>query len=98
MLNGIKRNIPGISNYSLRLNNKENEFTQILSADNKVAFNITKYLYDSSTIYLQRKYEIYQIYCRLYEKSYRGLEGKNGEGCDANTVLNSEITKGSESV
>lgn len=27
--------------------------------------------------------------CRLYEKSYRGLEGNIGEGCDANT----EITK-----
>lgn len=98
VLNGIKRNIPGIANYSLHLNNKGNEFTKVLSAYHKVAFNITKYLYSDSTIYLQRKYEIYQIYCRLYEKSYRGLEGKNGEGCDANTVLNSEITKGSESV
>lgn len=40
----------------------------------------------------------YKEYCRLYEKSYRGLEGKNGEGCDANTVLNSEISQGFESV
>lgn len=59
---------------------------------------ITSYLYNNSIISLQRKYEKYLEYCRLYEKSYRGLEGKNGEGCDANTVLNSEISKGSESV
>lgn len=98
MLEGIKRNVPGIFNYSLHLNNKENTFTYVLSADNKVAFNVTQYLYSNSTIYLQRKYETYQIYCRLYEKSYRGLENKNGEPCDGNTVLNSEIAQGSESV
>lgn len=62
------------------------------------AFKIAKYLYSNSIIYLDRKYERYKEYCRLYEKSYRELEGKNGELCDENAVLNSEITKGSESV
>lgn len=98
VLNGVKRNIPGILNYSLQLNNKENEFTKVLSIDCKTAFNVINYLYSNSTIYLQRKYEKYLEYCRLYEKSYRGLEGKNGEPCDGNTVLNSEISQGSESV
>ena len=98
MLEGIKRHIPELSNRSLFLNDKKNEITKVLSSEHKVAFKVIDYLYSNSTIYLQRKYEIYQIYCRLYEKSYRGLEGKNGEGCDANTVLNSEIAKGSESV
>ncbi len=54
--------------------------------------------YSNCTIYLDRKYEKYLEYCRLYEKSCRELENKNGEGCDANPVLNSEIAKGSESV
>ena len=98
MLEGIKRHIPELSNRSLFLNDKKNKITKVLSSEHKVAFKVIDYLYSNSTIYLQRKYEIYQIYCRLYEKSYRGLEGKNGEGCDANTVLNSEISQGSESV
>lgn len=98
MLEGIKKHIPELSNRSLYLNNKENKITKVLSAEYRAAFNVTKYLYANSTIYLERKYEKYQIYCRLYEKSYRGLESKNGEPCDGNTVLNSEIAKGSESV
>ena len=98
MLEGIKRHIPELANRSLYLNNKNNEITKTLSSEHKAAFKVINYLYSNSTIYLQRKYEIYQKYCRLYEESYRGLEGKNGEGCDANTVLNSEISQGSESV
>ena len=96
-LEGCKRHIPFVYNYSLQLN-RENPHTLVLSANHQVAFKTIKYLYSDSTIYLQRKYEKYLEYCRLYEKSNRGLEDKNGEGCDANTVLNSEITKGSESV
>jgi hypothetical protein len=55
------------------------------------------YLYNNSTIYLQRKYEKYLEYCRLYKELYRELLGKNGEGCEAAAVVNSEIAKGSES-
>lgn len=32
-------------------------------------YYVTKYLYENSTIYLNRKYEKYVEYCRLYEKS-----------------------------
>ena len=53
------------------------------------AVRIMQYLYENATIYLDRKYEKYKEICRLYEESYRGLEGNIGEGCDANT----EITK-----
>lgn len=56
------------------------------------------YLYKDCTIYLDRKYIKYLEICRSWEKFHESLEGKNGEGCDANTVLNSEIAKGSESV
>ena len=98
MLEGIKRHIQELANRSLYLNNKNNEITKTLSSEHKAAFKVINYLYSNSTIYLQRKYEIYQKYCRLYEESYRVLEGKNGKSCDANTVLNSEISQGSESV
>lgn len=79
MLEGIKKHIPMLSNCSLYLSNKENEITKVLSAKHKLAFNVTEYLYSDATIYLDRKYEKYLEYCRLYEKSYRGLENKNGE-------------------
>ena len=64
----------------------------------KQALEVSSILYKNSKIYLDRKYLKYLEFCRLYEESYRGLEGKNGELWDENTVLNSEITKGSESV
>ena len=35
--------------------------------------------------------------CRSEEESSELLLGKNGEGCDATAVVNSEIAKGSES-
>ena len=38
-----------------------------LSIHGKNAFNIIDYLYSNSTIYLQRKYERYKEFCRLYQ-------------------------------
>lgn len=54
-------------------------------------------LYKGSSIYLNRKFSLYEKYCRLYEGSYRSLSSKYGEDCDVNPVVNSEIAKGSES-
>lgn len=51
-------------------------------------YYITKYLYENCNIYLDRKFERYKEFCRLYEKSYKSLESKIGEGCDANTEVN----------
>lgn len=51
-----------------------------------------KYLYENSTIYLDRKYEKFKEICRPFEKSNGLLEDNIGEGCDANT----EITKESK--
>lgn len=95
-LEGIKKNIPELENYSLHLNNKDNDKTFVLSATYRVAFSVTTRLYKNSTIYLDRKYEKYLDYCRLYEKSDRLSETKIMGGCDANHEVNSE-TKESES-
>lgn len=56
------------------------------------------YLYKDCTIYLDRKFDKYLEICRSWEKFHELLEDENGELCDGNTVLNSEIAKGSESV
>ena len=59
------------------------------------AYKAISKLYMNSTIYLERKYEKYLEYCRLYEESYRELQTKIGEGCDANPEV---ITETKESV
>lgn len=78
-------------------NNVKESIMQIRLTCRK-GFDFINYLYNNSNVYLQRKFERYCYFCRLYEKSYRELESKNGEDCDVNTVLNSEIAKGPESV
>ena len=70
--------------------------TYTLQFSRKQALYVLHYLYDNSTIYLNRKFEKYKEYCRIYEGSYISSETNIGEGCDANTEINSEI-KESES-
>lgn len=67
-----------------------------LCINGHTGYNVVKYLYENSNIYLSRKYDRYLEFCRLYEESYKELSGNIGEGCDANTELISEISKGSE--
>ena len=81
-----------------KLQTKKDSDAKQFSVGHHKAFEITKYLYSNSKIYLDRKYKKYLEYCRLYEESDRELESKNGEDCDVNPVLNSEIAQGSESV
>ena len=54
------------------------------------AYRVASYLYNNSHIYLDRKYNKYLEYCRLYEESYRELQTNNGEGCDVNPVISTE--------
>lgn len=92
-LQGIKDNIAELRDSHLYFNNSSNE-TLVLSSERDRAFKILYYLYENSSIYLNRKYERYLYFCRLYKKLYRELQSKNGESCDANTVLTNQITKG----
>ena len=63
--------------------------TKYFGVSGEKAYEIASYLYNNSIISLQRKYNKYLEYCRLFEKSNKLLEDNIGEGCDANT----EITK-----
>ena len=54
--------------YSIRISKTKNIITFL------------DYMYKDSTIYLDRKYE---KYCRLKQKCFRLLEGKNGERCES---------------
>ena len=55
------------------------------------AFRVGFFLYENSNVVLDRKKEIYLVYCRLYKELYRQLQTENGEICDDNPVLSSEI-------
>lgn len=89
-LTEIKNNLPLKNNYIL-YNNSNNKITKGFQISGKHAFEICYYLYENATIYLDRKYEKYKEYCRLYEESYILLQVKNGKIVIDNSVLNSEI-------
>ena len=50
-----------------------------ITYSNKKAREVARKLYENSTIYLDRKYDIYLKFCRLEEESSRRLSSKNGE-------------------
>lgn len=74
---GTKNFLEGIQRYlgNGYLMQKPNcsEFTYRLSYTHTKAFNAAKYMYDNSSIYLNRKYNIYTKYCAAVKS------GKNGE-------------------
>ena len=66
-LDGIQKEYGTSKSYCMDSRSKNN-VTKILSFDKKQAYNFAKYLYENSTIYLERKYERYKQYCRLYQE------------------------------
>lgn len=60
------------------------------------ARKVARLLYENSSIYLDRKYNIYKEFCRVEEESTTLQSSKIGESWDANTEVSSEIAKGSE--
>lgn len=74
--------------------NNEEEETYLINTSRFKAYRFFKFLYLNSNIYLERKFSRFA----LYHSNMINAESKNGESCDANTVLNSEMAKGSESV
>lgn len=98
-LETIQKYLPLNKKYTLQINHPEKQnIVKYFSITGKTAFEVCRYLYKESLIYLDRKFERYVNYCRSYEESYELLKGKNGEDCDVNTVLSSMITKGIETV
>ena len=85
VLNGIKNSVDlfGKKNPT----KPKNKRIYQLNLTGKRAFSFLQYIYKDATIYLDRKYQKYLEFCRLYEESYKLLGGKNEEDCDVNLVL-----------
>lgn len=86
MLNNILKFLP-IRNTKNLYANHESNITKILQFEGKYAFEILQYLYENSTIYLNRKYNKYLEFCRLFEGSNKLLEDKDDEDLNVNIVL-----------
>lgn len=93
-LTELKKYLP--LEFDYKLISKQKTSVKTLHLGGKNAFKLVYYLYNDAQIYLDRKYEKYLEYCRLYEKLYKELETNIMEGCNANHEVNSE-TKKSES-
>lgn len=65
MLEGINKYWP--NSYSMRTEKNRNSQTYVISAAHTGAFTNLKYLYEGASIYLDRKYNRYLEFCRLYE-------------------------------
>lgn len=94
-LTGIVKNLPLKKDYPIFKVKNKNYYTLNLWCS--TAINIIKFLYENSTIYLNRKYEKYLEVCRLKEESFKLLETNIGESCDANTEITEEIKEFSAS-
>lgn len=98
-LNSIKKLFGNKHGYIRNKSSKdwENKAYQ-LTFNGVIARKFARYLYEKATIYMQRKYEKYLYFCRLEEESSLRKSSKIGKGWDANTEVNSGITKGPESL
>jgi intein-encoded DNA endonuclease-like protein len=67
-LREMEKHIPVTPKKTLRLKHKSNDIIRVWGKEGKTAFEVAEYLYKNSTIYLERKYDKYLEYCRLYKK------------------------------
>jgi len=70
---------------------KEEADTKCLDYNSTKARKVARILYEHATIYLQRKYDIYKLFCRAEEESSRLKSSKIGEDWNVNTEVSSEI-------
>ena len=79
MLNNIQKYISN-DIYKLRINHPDKQsIIKYFNVTGIKAFEITHKLYSTASIYLERKYQKFIEYCRLYEESYRVLQTNIGE-------------------
>lgn len=84
MLEGVEENLPLLQKYKFSKNHDNNDITMRFMICGKNGLSILHFLYNNATIYLNRKYNKYLEYCRLYEKSCKLSQTNIGGGCDVN--------------
>ena len=90
MLEGIRSYFPEFAKVYSEVDKRTTKTQYKLYWCSDKADLVAQKLYGKATIYLDRKYDKYAALCKLYsEKS-----GNIGEGCDANTEITDEMSKG----
>ena len=64
--------------------------TMYIHSSSKRAMQLLHKLYDNCSIYLNRKYDRFIYFCRIFEKSNMLKQTNIGEGCDADTEVTIE--------
>ena len=95
-LNNMQKYLPITNSYKIYCDPR-NKNVKRISINGKPALKILYYLYEFSSVYLERKYQRYKEFWRLYEESYIELQTNIGEDCDVNPEINSEIKKSESS-
>ena len=90
-LSGVQKIFPQFLNINKHA--KDNKVYDIRCSCKKADY-VSYKLYGHATVYLDRKFKKFATLCRLYNASEKS--NNIGEGCDANTEITSEITKGPE--
>lgn len=80
-------------NVTLTKNHSKNEATKVYACNGMSCLAFLYMLYYKSNIYLDRKYNLFLYFkdCRFKAKALKLLEGKIGEGWDANPELIADI-------
>lgn len=60
------------------------------------ARKVARIMYENASVYMERKHNIFNEFCRAEEESSVLQSSKIGESCDANPEVTSEIAKGLE--
>lgn len=68
-LDNMKKHLLLLKDNKLCLHKSTGGKTYVVQTSNRNAYQTLKYLYEDATIFLDRKYEKYKDFCRLYEES-----------------------------
>lgn len=69
---------------------EKDNLTMYIHSSGKGAMQLFHKLYDNCSIYLNRKYDRFIYFCRIFEKSNMLKQTNIGGGCDVNTEITTE--------
>lgn len=85
----------GIKSYLRKRLGESGNYTYWLKYSGLNARKVSRILYENSSIYLDRKYNIFKEFCRLEQECSQMKSSKIGEGWDVNPEVIADITQGS---
>lgn len=85
----------GLKGYYRKRIGTNGNYTYWLNYKGLNARKAARMLYENSSVYLERKFNIFKEFCRLEQECSQMKSSKIGEDCDVNTEVITDIAKGS---